>query len=602
MVLCCLPVARLAAAPGRLAPAQLDGQVLETAKHAFTIAPSGLPGQVVIKADTPELPHDLRNVEPGDAQLRELGRGTQLRGEARLEATVGGETTTLEPVAPAAVTAADGGARAEAKLAAAGVQADLVARYGPDGSMQFTVTYKAAAIERLELVFELAGPFDTLVEGRPVDGRVRAYDPLTAVLAGGEGTVWEGPGEGDGSSGGIAQHVFLGNGDRGFTWLAEPGDGWIAAKGTPMMVVERDEAGLVTWRVRLVSEKATVRKPRVAAFAVLVHPASVKEPASRRAGWLAWPHGQAVGQVLPLAFGARPGQPTLLRADCATVHEALALGSVVSGAAGGDALARDTDLADTYPITLFRYLAGTHTGLGVRLQSNAAVLSRPGMSPATDRMTIGRALLHDIGLDVSRLAHRVEAAAIVRALHEFGFFTDDGQTEYLPYWRSEKVARYGEAFAEEDAFAVEREDPMARVHVSAFVRPGRRNRFGKDTRQAMLVIVNESPQPVRQQLYVFDPGRLFGGANRVFGHDVIGGWDMHGIPEESDWRRSAMQKSIAPKLQHGQKEAVHLLDVTDGGYAIRATAKEGMEIYGPVFVPAHDIRVLYGAGAQYKRP
>jgi hypothetical protein len=77
-----------------------------------------------------------------------------------------------------------------------------------------------------------------------------------------------------------------------------------------------------------------------------------------------------------------------------------------------DALAT---LADRFPLSLFRYLAGTHTALGAQLRTDAATLTSAGASPAPDRMALGRALLHDIGVDVSSLANPVEAARVVQA-------------------------------------------------------------------------------------------------------------------------------------------------------------------------------------------
>ncbi|MCX6931145.1 MAG: hypothetical protein NTZ29_00415, partial [Verrucomicrobia bacterium] len=121
-------------------------------------------------------------------------------------------------------------------------------------------------------------------------------------------------------------------------------------------------------------------------------------------------------------------------------------------------------------------------------------------------MILGRALVHDIGVDVAGLANCTYAADVVNALESFGYFKNDGQTEFLPYWRAEDfgigLVRYGEQF-EADAkqgFALTTENPAGRVRVSLFLRPTPEN--SPVGRKVMMVLVNESDHPVRELLYV----------------------------------------------------------------------------------------------------
>ena len=65
---------------------KLAGTRAETGKHVFTLGKSGLPDQIVIKADEPELPLELRGKQvDSHAVLAGLGRGEILREPIRIE-------------------------------------------------------------------------------------------------------------------------------------------------------------------------------------------------------------------------------------------------------------------------------------------------------------------------------------------------------------------------------------------------------------------------------------------------------------------------------------------------------------------------------------
>jgi len=210
-------------------------------------------------------------------------------------------------------------------------------------------------------------------------------------------------------------------------------------------------------------------------------------------------------------------------------------------------------------------------------------------------MALGRALLHDAGADVGGLGQKVAAANLLRALDAFGFFEDDGQTEFLPYWRSGAVVRYGEAFAAGGAFEVSEEDPVARAYVSAYLRP---DKGDPSKRAAVFVVVNEGDAPLREQFYLLKPERLFGGPNKVTTRAVIDRWDFSRIPEDSDWRKGVMVGS-STRYEGGNNPAAvpQLMDLEDGGYVRAKAVAGGMEVYGFLYVPARGFRVLLGAGA-----
>jgi hypothetical protein len=548
---------------------------------------TGLPKQIVIKADATELPLELRGqkVEIAQADLQAIGRGEQLRAPVRLVAQVGGNQVPAEPDQPCKPELKGGRVVARAALKLGKVTAKVEVAYAASGRMDVSLTYGGGGeVGSLALVLDISGPVDTVVPGLPVDDKVKLYNAAEFALRSEEGLAWANTGEsvreGARNLPGMLSRAYVGSGDRGFTWLAaDTSKGFMVENKAPTMVLERGKAGEVTWRIYLVNHETKLRKEQTASFSLLVHPARTKPAGIRPEVWT------APLENLPRADKAldclADGNPASSTPEMPVVS--------LEGPACGDALSADQNLAAVYPLSLFRYLAGTHTGMSARLRTNACKLVKPGQSPAVDRVALGRALLHDIGVDASTLAHLMEAAAVVKALEEFGCFKDDGMTEFIPYWRTRKIVRYGEEFAADDTFSLTTEDPLAHVHLSAWRRPN------AGAAKALMVIVNESPKPVREQLYIHDRTRLFGGANTVRAREIVGAWDMSAIPADSDWSKERLQSQAV--FGEGEKRTdVALLDMTDKGFVAIAKDNKGFEVYGPVYVPAYGFRLIYGAG------
>jgi hypothetical protein len=256
------------------------------------------------------------------------------------------------------------------------------------------------------------------------------------------------------------------------------------------------------------------------------------------------------------------------------------------GNACADMLSRERDAIALYPMTLYRALAGCPTGLTVRLQTNVRTLAGE-YELALDRQVLGRALLHDIGVDIRGLGQPAEFLRLTKALREFGFFAADGQTEFIPYWRAAEFVRYGDGFDPNSAFNLTADNPAAGTYVSVYRRP-----FEKDKKkgvQVLFVIVNERDQSVRQRLSVLDIDRVFGhGRQRPHGLDIMRKLDYGKVPADSDWGAKAV-------LGRPAYNKVGLLDLEMRGL-VRAASNKGQdaEIYGPVHVDAHDLRLLWG--------
>ncbi|MBI2191444.1 MAG: hypothetical protein HYU36_05620 [Planctomycetes bacterium] len=574
-----------AAAAGENAPAiRLDGNTLHTPRHEITLGADGLPQQIVLLAAPAELPLEWRGkaAEVPQAILAELGRGSQLSQPMRWTVRADGQDLVAQPVRPLQLEMKGERVVAEAQLKAGLCPLSLACAYAPSGRMDFRLTYGdgGQAVESLTLAIALAGPIDIAVLGPPIDDPLRLYRLEEFSLRPDAGTAWANTGsarpEGGRDSPGVPPRCFLGSGDRGFTWLAQRADGFHIPPASPCLEVERDKAGLLTWLVHVVQQEARLEKPETAEFSILVHPAGARPPGSRIAVWTSpdetWPRAdRAVDEPEGSAFMA------------------------LEGPAGGDALSAEENLAVTFPLAFHRFLAGTQTGLAARLRTNANRLIRPGMNPAADRMALGRTLLLDIGLDPSDLAHRTEAASVIRAMDEFGCFLDDGQTEFIPYWRSPAFLGYGEAFNSGGAFSLTHEDPLAHVHISLWRRPMATGIGGSKGFKALIAVVNESAAAVREQLYLLDRIRLLGGPNQIHAKAVIAGWDFSAIPDDSDWSRARLQATVS---SHGGGNAsdVSLLDTADHGFVRLAATKDSLEVYGPLHVPAYSFRLLLAAG------
>jgi len=572
---------------------ELDGRTVVTPRRRIEVGPSGLPQQIVVQPQEHELPLELRGGagEVPANMLSAIGRGPQLRGPVRLEGTIDGKEVVAEFAKTAAPKLVEGRvtAMAEGRLGPLTVNVESV--YGEGGALQATLTYAGnGKIDELALVMEIAGPVDVVVPRAGALTRLEGLAEETFALGADEGVVWAN-GTAPGSAPGVVRHLYVGSGDRGWTWLCDDESGWLIDPKQPTMTLSRDAAGTLTWRVLLVNRPGAVKGKHTLSFALVTHPARPKPSSHRSEAWLAWPHPD-VAAATPAVSGkalASGGTSAVLRADCATPLEASVAYALLSGPAGGDAISAEQDHINVYPLAFMRYLAGTHTGQVRRLLPNAAELVSPGGERRLDRSLIARALLHDIGLDAAGLAHLADAATVVRALQEFGLFKGDGQTEFVPYWRSRDILRYGEEFDADDAFATAETDPAGRVYVSVFRRPAGQ---GGKRAQALILIVNEGDQPVRDQLYILSPAHLFGGPNRLTDRDVVSGYDFSNLPDNSDWGKPGMQSTR-------YKSAAVLRDAEDQGTVRMVAAEDGIEAYGPhIFVRSHDFRLFYGTGGR----
>jgi hypothetical protein len=559
-------------------PTLEDGAAV-TPRQRIVIGKSALPDQIVILPMRDELPLSLRTQKDpklSDAAAAAIGRGPQLRAPMRLVATVGGTQTPLAVVKAAEPAADADGVAAQATLEHGGLEVVADVRVTARG-VAISLSYKGdTVVDALHLELPLAGGADLVYAGNREE---EPRNPLWFRPLPTPGVAWSNAPQFSkehalGIPSGALAFVHVGTGDRGFLLMSRP-EHWALPKGAETMALVRDDSGSLTWRIQVPG--AAPRGEEAVSLAISVSPTHVKPVDARPSNWLrelaaepgSWPHEVRV----------RPTPTSVLLAPVTDLPHPTRIAG-----ADGDATA---DLAGTWPMPPFRLLAGAHLSRPTVLQSNSGDLTSPGRRRAPDRVVLGRALIHDIGVDATTLAHRVEALRVVEALHDFGALSGDGMTEFIPYWRSGAVCRYGEPFDQGAAFEEAEVDPMARVYVSAFIRPAGKN--GR-MRKALFVVLNESDQPVREQFYVLNPKLAFGRGNALTADAIVMGYDFSKIPDNSDWTKYAVRG-------FGRKKERALRNAETGGVVLQAAAKRQQEAYGPsVYVGAHDFVILYGSG------
>lgn len=582
--------------PGGAATAapELDGRTIDTGRHQITVGQNGLPDQLVIVPQTHELPLERRGgADVPDNILNALGRGPQLRDPMQLVATIQGKATPAEVKSAASPKAAGDEIRAESGLQAGPLNVELAARYTGDGAMIGTLTYSGeGTVEGLAIVAQLAGPVDIAIPGNPVGDNAAEYEERDFRIAGGEGVAW-GNSKDDAEEAGIAapgvlKHVYVGNGDRGFTLLTDGGDGWAIDPAKSMVALERDEQGDYTLHIRIINHETALKGKKTVEFALLTHPARARGKDFRDRQWTAPMKGDASTPELNLSAWAKANGLGAVRGD-AVAFEGKADEVRVVGPAGVDLPKGAATVIDAYPLPLYRYVTGSHTGLARRIVPENHNRMKPGGNPKPDRSILGRALLHDAGLHLPGLANATAAMQSMNNLVEANFF-DEQSIEFIPYWRTDDLLRFGPKYETDDPFALSTDNPFDKVKMSIYRRDAGDGRI-----EAMIVIANETDQPVRQMLYILDSERVFGGVNALKMQQILRRIDFEGIPKDSDWRPEQVMGGL-PRVKGG---ATGLMDVETGGAVQVANVRDTSDtIYGNVFIPAHDFRVLYGYGSK----
>lgn len=556
-----------------------DGRVLHTPRHRIEVGDAGLPWQIFIKPTVEELPLELRDegAEVTDAQRVAIGRGPRLAGAIHLRTKVDGNSQLIEPGKAATVSEADGGVTCQASASVGGYTIDWRVRYTAAGVMHVEVTTDQTAdtAAPLELVVPLQGQVNLLFRGLPDDfavGRTPAekLDARMPTLPE-AGQAWA---SAPGAAADAVAPLYIGSPDAGFAWQVR--QSWPVPDGVSLATIDQDDMGLLTWRLVLRAGRNPGRQTH--AFALGVLPAGERPAGHRKAGWLDWPADTARALAATTDDG-EPARP--FNVEPGGYRTLSQIGAAIASP--------QNDHIAGYPNSLMQVLLAPAAAQANRIHTNTrAVVPRASDLPGADRQVIGRALLHDAGVGIAGLAQPVEYLRTVQGLRDFGYFDPTG-TEFLPYWRSDRYIRFGEAFDPASGFNLSKENPARDTYVSVYRR--RIERDGRAGIGVMFVIVNQQPQPARAKLYVLDPQRIFGSGDgsQTRGLDGLRRLDFGDIPEDGDWRRSKIANTNIVFDERG------LRDLEDDGFVIEHSNK-GLtgRVYGPVFIPAKDFRILYG--------
>jgi len=556
------------------APLAIDGAAVKTGRVTFTLDASGLPAGIAIAARQDELPLENRTGKavPTPEVLRTIGRGPLLRGPLRIEATVAGQpVVAVVKEAARPVLSADGKTvAATAKLTLGPIEATVTAHYRDVGLIDLSMTARGdQTVDALRMIVPVLDNVDLAIP-LAAAGSDPTKVPLGALKpAEIDGVTWSNT-KGNGSqqllpSPGVASPIFFGSGDRGWVVTATNPVEWPIDPALPSFEIRRDTSGATDVHVIFCNKPKSLDSQRKFACTIQVLPSSDADPIPLAQLWQNPPRGTPATTQFqtPVVAGT---------IDVAT-HSSLR--------------------GDLGSIELFRYLCGAPAGLSAVLRPESKQRGVMGGNPAADRAAIGRALLHGMAVDGTGIANRVDLLKAVRSLGACGMLDPSAPTQAVPFWRSQTLARYGEVFDSEGGFEVLEKNPAGRVYTTALIRPS--SAQGGPKRQTLFVIVNEGDQPVREQFYCLRPQVLFGGANKVSTKGLVGSWDLTGVPQDSDWNRQRLVASatgLDPTL----------VDLEDGGYVAQKSATAELEVYGPIFIPAHGYRLLWGCGADGALP
>ena len=553
------------------APA-LDGAAVKTGRITIAIDGSGLPASVTVPPRQDELPLDNREggTAPTAEVLAAIGRGPLLRGAVRLEAIIDGKPVAATATEAAKPAAAGDAVRAAAKLAAGPLAVTTTADYRDIGRLDLGVVAKGNdTVGGLRLVVPLTGVVDLAI---PLNAAAATADPPLGAFTPAEidGVVWSNL-KGNGSkqilpSPGVASPLFFGSGDRGFVITATDAKGWPIDPQTASFELVRDKAGAVEAHYYLCNRPQSLAAEQKFSLSIQVLPASAAAMPGRLALWQKPPAG---GVPAGNAFK----------------------GPVVEGVIEVPASAVKLPDGRIGSAEVFRYLSGAPAGLPGVVQADPATQSRAGADAGVTRILIGRAVSHGLAVDGKAIAHRADLLGAVKALAACGLFDEKAAVETIPGWRSGGIARYGEEFKAEGGFELSAENPVARVHTTAFVMP--RGKGPAGPRQTLFVIVNEGDKPVREQFYVTKPQAAFGGPNKASAKGLTGSWNYKGLPADSDWRKEVLVGST-PGTEKGLDAA--LVDLEDGGFIAQTTATPDLEVYGPLFIAPRSYRLVWGSG------
>ncbi len=236
----------------------------------------------------------------------------------------------------------------------------------------------------------------------------------------------------------------------------------------------------------------------------------------------------------------------------------------------------DIDLIVAYPNSLYRAMGMNYSGL-IATMVPAETPTGSGDNPVFDRQMLGLGLLHDFGvtrggellagatLGLTHMEHEEQAVRLLSRLSRFGFFEDAG-IEKLPFWRNDAQVRMGDKPGDE-----------SKVRVTVYRRPLENGKGYK----ALFVILNESDEDVELPLDIRNPARVLGGPNTQKRSAAL---DRTAIPA----RLQTVWAAVTAKA-----DDTPVLTDLETGELIARTGEKG-ERYGPVLIPYHDYRILYG--------
>ena len=270
----------------------------------------------------------------------------------------------------------------------------------------------------------------------------------------------------------------------------------------------------------------------------------------------------------------------------ATTYESFGFDAQLVEECGGGHRTFDVDMLQQFPNTLWRRMAHNYSGLVVRFAPENGMGG--GDDPRLTRSYLGIAMLHDIGCAMAgphgKIGQLQEAYRTIGLLRRFGYFEDDGKTEYIPFWRNKHLVQYAPDAPEEEPDTGSPLDALeGDPEISVYRRPLEDGRNGV---KVLIVLQNERDDATEYPLTIAGVERILGGPNTLTAAQVLADVDVP--PDLGEWWAGATQKH--------DRQAPVLLDLETGDPV--ACADKSKEKYGPIYVPYHNHRVFYAEHAE----
>jgi len=234
-------------------PLEVKGKEISPWGRTYTVGKTGFPEQIVVTG-VPVLRAPIR-LESRQAGTKHISKGEGARF----------------------VRTAKDRVDIEARGSIGAISTKIKAFLEYDGWYQVALTLepkKEVEVESLDLLLDLWEGANTMAMNLSV---------TKGAIPNGMGVVWDNTQMPPGND--FVPVIYFGAPDRGIWWYQEWDRGWVRDPAKPSIQFERDQKGLLTFRIRLFNTSHILKEGRTIEFALLAQPAKPLPEGWRKVAW-----------------------------------------------------------------------------------------------------------------------------------------------------------------------------------------------------------------------------------------------------------------------------------------------------------------------------